>query len=221
MSLFNQYVDRFQGMAARKTRVPSKCQQNFAFFCWVCDCETKSPPPPSNLCTGAKMMVRVVSPEPSLTLMVRVSPGETLCKFGGRVWCIDWSGGATPIKLTTLQTVKDFASDAADPRLGTQRLTMSVMLGKKVIVMSDLGPMQSKLTFTMEAQDGGDPTGLRAVPRAARGAFRAARGTLRGVIILRDQVLCTNEYPDVPGVVSDWRAVDEEAYPQFHRRAEV
>ena len=171
------------------------------------------------------MTVRVLSPEPSLTLMVRVSPGETLCKFGGRVWCIDWSGGTAPIKLTTLQTVKDFASDAADPRLGTQRLTMPVMLGKKVVVMSELGPMQSKLTFTIEAQESGGPTGLRTAARAARGTLRAAprsaHQVLRGVIIFRDQVMCTNEFPDVPGVVPDWRAVDEKAYSQSLGPAEV
>lgn len=160
------------------------------------------------------MTVRVVSPEPSLTLVVRVSPGETLCKFGGRVWFIDWSGGATPIKLTTLQTMKDFASDAADPRLGTQRLTMPVVLGKKVIVVSELGPMQSKLTFTIEAQAGGDPTGLRTPLRpASRGTPRGpVHQLLRGVVILRERVMCANEHPDVPGVVPDWRAVDEEAY---------
>lgn len=154
------------------------------------------------------MTVRVMSPEPSLTLMVRVSPGETFCKFGGRVWCIEWSGGTAPVKLTTLQTVRDFASGAVDPRLGTRRLTIPVKLGKKVVVVSELGPMRSKLTFTLEVQvgSGGDPIRRRATPRST------SAETLRGVLIFRDQVLCTNDRPDVPGIVPDWRAVDEEAY---------
>lgn len=160
------------------------------------------------VCTGPRMTVRVMSPEPSLTLMVRVSPGETFCKFGGRVWCIEWSGGTAPVKLTTLQTVRDFASGAVDPRLGTRRLTIPVKLGKKVVVVSELGPMRSKLTFTLEVQvgSGGDPIRRRATPRST------SAETLRGVLIFRDQVLCTNDRPDVPGIVPDWRAVDEEAY---------
>lgn len=109
------------------------------------------------------------------------------------------------MKLTTLQTMRDFASDATDPTMGTQRLTMHAKLGKKVVVMSELGPRRSKLTFTLQAQVGESPA-----PRVS--VRRVPEAVPRGVIIFRDQVLCTNEFPDVPGVVPDWRAVDEEAY---------
>jgi hypothetical protein len=146
----------------------------------------------------------VSSPEPPLTLMVRVSPGVTPCMFGGRRWSIEWAGGGAPMKLTTLQTMRDFASGAEDPRVGTRRLTMHANLGKKVSVRSELGPHRSKLTFTLQAQVGDAP--------APRVAPRSTNTAPRGVIIFHDQVLCANEFPDMPGVVPDWRAVDEEAY---------
>ena len=143
------------------------------------------------------MKVRVLHPNPTFSIITRVTPGRTECKFGGRTWSLEWAGG-NAIKLTTLQTMQDFASDRANPKLGTQRLTVHVKIGKKVVVMSDLGPLRSKLTFTLHASTGSGVERVQSIPR--------------GVIIFRDAVVCADEHADVPGIVPDWKAVDEEAY---------
>jgi len=95
----------------------------------------------------------------------------------------------------------DYTSDASNPKLGTQRLTMHAKLGKKVVVMSDLGPSQSKLTFSIQAAAGvraADSPGSHSIPR--------------GVIIFSDRVVFTDETPDIPGLVPDWRPIDEKEY---------
>ena len=95
----------------------------------------------------------------------------------------------------------DYASDAANPTLGTRRLTIHAKLGKKVVAMSDLGPAQSKLTFSIQATAGmraADSPGSHSIPR--------------GVIIFTDRVVCADEVPDIPGVVPDWRPIDEMEY---------
>jgi hypothetical protein len=135
--------------------------------------------------------VRVLYPEPVFTMLIRVASGETHCNFGGRRWFLEWSGGDKPVKLVTLQAMHDFASGAD----GYQRLTAHVPLGKKVVVLSELGPSRSKLTFTLQASLGDGTERLRGP---------------RGVIIFRDQVVRLG--PGVPSMVPDWRAVDEEAY---------
>ena len=56
--------------------------------------------------SGCMMKVRVLDPKPLLAMITRVAPGRTECKFGGRVWNLDWAGGTTTIKLTTLQTMQ-------------------------------------------------------------------------------------------------------------------
>lgn len=78
---------------------------------------------------------------------------------------------------------------------------MHAKLGKKVVVMSDLGPAQSKLTFSIQATAGmraADSPGSRSIPR--------------GVIIFTDRVACADQMPDTSGVVPDWRPIDEKEY---------
>lgn len=102
------------------------------------------------------------------------------------------------MKLTTLQTMQDFASDYANPKLGTRRLTVHLKIGKKVVVASELGPFRSKLTFTLHASIGSAVERVPSIPR--------------GVIIFHDDVVCDDERADVPGILPDWKAIDEEAY---------
>lgn len=135
--------------------------------------------------------VRVLHPAPNFTMMIRVAPGETQCNFAGRRWLLEWSGDHTPIKLVTLQAMHDFASGAD----GYQRLTAHAPLGKKVSVLSELGPARSKLTFTLHASMGDGTERLRGP---------------RGVIMFREQVVRIGA--GVSGMLPDWRAVDEEAY---------
>jgi len=82
---------------------------------------------------------------------------------------------------------------------------MHVKLGKQVVVVSELGPVQSKLTFSMKAAPG------------ARGVHSPEsrpipRPLLRGVIIFTDRVACAEDGLDIPGLVSDWRPIDEQEY---------
>jgi hypothetical protein len=144
------------------------------------------------------MKVRVLHPKPMFAMITRVAPGRTECKFGGRIWSLEWASGSTAMKLTTLQTMQDFASDCANPKLGARRLTVHLKIGKKVVVASELGPFRSKLTFTLHASIG---SGVERVPSVPR-----------GVIIFHDDVVCADEHADVPGIVPDWKAIDEEAY---------
>lgn len=95
----------------------------------------------------------------------------------------------------------DYASDPSNPKFGTRCLTMHANLGKKVVVKSDLGPAQSKLSFSIQAAAGmraEDLPGSRSIPR--------------GVIIFTDRMVCADETPDIPGLVPDWRPIDEPEY---------